>query len=146
MLRRLTEMLFIQGVRVWIELQAPATGGWLVALRDPPVRTALGLIHQSPDRAWKVAELAEAVGLSRSAFSARFTLLVGEAPIKYLVHWRMQRAARLLKDEGTPASIAQHFRYASEVAFRKAFKREVGIPPGRFRRQENNPNRRLRLE
>jgi AraC-like DNA-binding protein len=146
MLRRLTEMLFIQVVRVWIELQAPATGGWLVALRDPPIRRALGLIHQFPDRPWKVAELADAIGLSRSAFSARFTFLVGEAPIKYLTRWRMHRAARLLKDEGTPASIAQQFGYASEVAFRKAFKREVGIPPGRYRRQRNNPNDGPRLE
>nr|BBH87091.1 hypothetical protein KTC_18420 [Thermosporothrix sp. COM3] len=28
----------------------------------------------------------------------------------------------------------------SEVAFRKAFKREVGVPPARYRKQQSNPS------
>jgi AraC-like DNA-binding protein len=135
MLRRLTEMLFIQVVRVWMEQQAPASGGWLAALRDQPISTALGLIHQFPERSWKVAELADAVALSRSAFSSRFTRLVGEPPMKYLTRWRMHMATRLLKNEGKMEQIAQGLGYDSEVAFRKAFKREVGIPPARYRQR-----------
>jgi AraC-like DNA-binding protein len=135
MLRRLTELLFIQVVRVWIEQQAPATGGWLAALRDRPVGTALGLLHQAPERGWKVEELADAVALSRSAFSARFTRLVGEPPMRYLTRWRMHTATRLLKHGATSATIARQLGYDSEVAFRKAFRREVGIPPARYRQQ-----------
>jgi AraC-like DNA-binding protein len=135
MLRRLTELLFIQVVRVWIEQQAPATGGWLAALRDQPIGTALGLLHQAPERGWKVRELADAAALSRSAFSARFTRLVGEPPVRYLTRWRMHRATRLLKHGATPATIARQLGYDSDVAFRKAFKREVGIPPARYRQQ-----------
>jgi AraC-like DNA-binding protein len=134
MLRRLTEMLFIQVIRVWIEQQAEATGGWLAALRDQSISTALGLIHQFPERGWKVEELADAVALSRSAFSARFTQLVGEPPMKYLTRWRMNRAAHLLKNEVEMEKIAQQLGYTSEVAFRKAFKREMGTPPARYRR------------
>ena len=134
MLRRLTEMLFIQVVRVWIDQQAEATGGWLAALRDQPISTALGLIYQSPERGWKVEELAEAVALSRSAFSARFTRLVGEPPITYLTRWRMHRATRLLKNDVQMETIAELLGYESEVAFRKAFKREVGMPPARYRK------------
>jgi Cupin len=66
MLRRLTEMLFIQVVRVWIEQQPPATGGWVAALRDRPVGTALGLLHQAPERGWKVGPRPAAAG-SRAA-------------------------------------------------------------------------------
>jgi AraC-like DNA-binding protein len=135
MLRRLTEMLFIQVIRVWINQQTPATGGWVAALRDHPISTALGLIHQYPERGWKVEELAEVAALSRSAFSARFTRLVGEPPIKYLTRWRMHRATRLLKNDVEMEKIAELLGYESEVAFRKAFKREVGIPPARYRKQ-----------
>jgi len=135
MLRRLTEMLFIQVVRIWIDQQAQATGGWLSALRDQPISMALGLIHQSPERGWKVEELADAVALSRSAFSARFTHLVGESPVKYLTRWRMHVATRLLKNEVSVDRIARQLGYDSEAAFRKAFKREVGIPPARYRQQ-----------
>lgn len=134
MLKRLTEMLFIQVVRVWIEQQAGTSGGWLAALRDQTISTALGLIHQFPERRWKVEELADAVALSRSAFSSRFTQLVGEPPLKYLTRWRMHRATRLLKNDVTMEKIALQLGYDSEVAFRKAFRREVGMPPARYRK------------
>lgn len=87
------------------------------------------------ERGWKVEELAEAVALSRSAFSSRFTHLVGEPPMKYLTHWRMHMAKRLLKKEVEMEKIAQLLGYDSEVAFRKAFKREVGTPPARYRKR-----------
>lgn len=135
MLRRLTEMLFIQIIRLWIDQQAEASVGWIRALRDQPVSTALGLIHQSPERQWKVHELAEAAALSRSAFSARFTELVGEPPMTYLTRWRMLRATRLLKNEVRMETIAEQLGYESEAAFRKAFKREIGIPPAQYRKQ-----------
>src|SRR5260221_5676089 len=97
MLRRLTELLFIHVIRVWVEQQAASSPGWVAALRDQPISTALGLIHHSPEHGWKVEELAEAVALSPSVFSARFTRLVGEPPITYFTHLRMPRATPLLK-------------------------------------------------
>lgn len=133
MLRRLTELLFIQVIRLWIGQQAEASG-WVGALRDQPISTALGLIHESPARKWTVQELAEAVALSRSAFSARFTELVGEPPMTYLTRWRMLRASRLLKNEASIETIAELVGYGSEAAFRKAFKREIGMPPGQYRK------------
>ncbi|HET8853922.1 MAG TPA: AraC family transcriptional regulator [Ktedonobacteraceae bacterium] len=134
LLRRLSELLFIQVIRVWIESQADVSTGWIAALRDQPISTALGLIHQSPERGWKVEELAEAVALSRTAFSIRFTQLVGEPPIRYLTRWRMQLAKRWLKNDVKIVRIAKLLGYESEVAFRQAFKREVGIPPARYRK------------
>ena len=134
MLRRLTELLFIHIIRVWVEQQAEDSTGWLAALHDQSISTALGLIHQSPERGWKVEELAEEVALSRSVFSVRFTRLVGEPPITYLTHWRMHKATRLLKNNVEVDKIAELLGYESEVAFRKAFKREVGMPPARYRK------------
>jgi AraC-like DNA-binding protein len=134
MLRRLTELLFIQVIRLWMAQQADASGGWVGALRDQPISTALGLIHQSPAYRWTVQELAEAAALSRSAFSARFTELVGEPPLTYLTRWRMLKATRLLKNEVSIDTIAELLGYESEAAFRKAFKREMGIPPAQYRK------------
>ncbi len=133
-LRRLSELLFIQIIRLWIDQQAEASVGWVAALRDQPISAALGLIHQSPAHKWTVNELAEAVALSRSAFSARFTELVGEPPMTYLTRWRMLRATRLLKNEVSMEIIAELLIYESEAAFRKAFKREIGIPPAQYRK------------
>ena len=134
MLKRLTELLFIQVIRLWIDRQDEAAGGWVGALRDQPISAALGLIHQSPERRWTVQELAEAAALSRSAFSARFSEVVGEPPLTYLTRWRMLRATRLLKNEVRMETVAELLGYESEAAFRKAFKREVGIPPAHYRR------------
>lgn len=134
MLRRLTEMLFIQVIRIWLEQTGPTTGGRLDALRDPALSAALGLIHDNPGRAWKVEELAEEVSLSRSEFSARFTRLVGEPPMKYVTRWRMQRASKMVKNGVGLGVIAENMGYESEAAFRKAFKREVGLPPALYRK------------
>ena len=134
MLRRLTELLFIHVIRIWVEQQAADARGWLAALHDQSISTALGLLHQSPERAWKVEELAAAAALSRPVFSARFTRLVGEPPIKYLTRWRMHRATRLLTSNIEVEKIAELLGYESEAAFRKAFKREVGIPPAKYRK------------
>lgn len=133
MVNRLTELLFVQVLRLWIDQQAAAVG-WAAALRDQPISAALGLIHESPQHKWTVNELASAVALSRSAFSARFTELVGEPPLTYLTRWRMLRATRLLKHEVKMETIAESLGYESEAAFRKAFKREMGIPPAYYRR------------
>lgn len=134
MLRRLTELLFIQVIRLWIEQQAEASAGWVASTHDEPIGVALALIHQSPERRWTVTELADAAALSRSAFSSRFTQLVGEPPLTYLTRWRMLKATRLLLNQVRVETIAEHLGYESEAAFRKAFKREMGIPPAQYRR------------
>lgn len=131
-LRRLTEILFIQVIRAWLE-QPRQSRGWLVGLADPTIGRALTLIHQHVEHSWSVRELADAVGLSRSTFSARFTELVGQPPMKYLTQWRMHHAVRLLANGDAISRIANHLGYDSEVAFRKAFSREMGTPPGSYR-------------
>jgi AraC-like DNA-binding protein len=133
-LKRLTELLFIQVIRLWVAQQDEGSVGWAAALRDRPVSAALALIHQSPAHKWTISELAEAVALSRSAFSARFTELVGKPPMAYLTRWRMLRATRLLKNEVRTETIAEQLGYESEAAFRKAFKRELGVPPAQYRK------------
>jgi AraC-like DNA-binding protein len=133
---RLTGVIFVQVVRAWTEQQPEGKGGWLGALRDRHVAAALGAMHHSPGQGWSVATLAAEAGLSRSSFSARFTRLVGEAPLSYLTRWRMHLAAGWLHHEdATLAEMAERIGYESEAAFSKAFKRHHGVAPGAYRRR-----------
>jgi transcriptional regulator GlxA family with amidase domain len=84
---RLADMLVIQAIRSWIEQDPAAQTGWLRALQDKQIGRAISLIHRNPARAWTVASLATEVAMSRSAFAARFTELVGEPPIRYVARW-----------------------------------------------------------
>ena len=92
-------------------------------------------MHEHPSREWTLEELAQEVGLSRSAFHERFTLYLGQPPMQYLASWRIQLGASLLRESSrVVASIALEVGYESEAAFSRAFKRAVGMPPGAWRR------------
>jgi AraC-like DNA-binding protein len=133
---RLADVLVIQAIRAWIESDAGAETGWLGALRDPQIGQALALIHADPAREWTVASLAEELAMSRSAFSARFSELVGEPVMQYLTHWRMQVAVNGLQEDGaTVAELAAKLGYRSEAAFARAFKRVIGRAPGSVKRE-----------
>ncbi|MEV4526634.1 AraC family transcriptional regulator [Streptosporangium sp. NPDC049304] len=131
---RLADILVVQAIRSWLDSAPEANRGWLAALRDEQVGQALALLHRAPERQWSVASLAREVGMSRSAFSARFTDLVGESAMRYLAHWRMQLARMHLRRTSEPLSVvARRFGYQSEAAFCRAFKRAFGVPPGNVR-------------
>jgi len=133
-LAKLSELLFVEAVRHYAETLPPDREGWLAGLRDPAVGRALALMHGDVARPWTTEQLAADVSLSRSAFAERFTQLVGMPPITYLTDWRMQLAAARLRD--TPRAIGQiavELGYESEATFTRAFKRAMGIAPGRYR-------------
>jgi AraC-like DNA-binding protein len=135
MITRLSDVLVVQALRAWLESDPAARSGWLGALQDPQIGRAISLIHREPGRAWTVASLAGQIPMSRSAFAARFTELVGEPAMGYVTRWRMHLAAAALRDEGaTVAELADRFGYRSEAAFARAFKRVTGSPPGAMRR------------
>jgi AraC-like DNA-binding protein len=134
-LERLSEMMFVDAIRRHVDTLAEESTGWLAGLRDRFVGRALALLHEKPAEAWTIEELSHQVGLSRSALHERFVALIGQAPMQYLTHWRMQLASRLLLDgRASVASIAVDVGYDSEAAFARAFKRVVGTPPAAWRR------------
>jgi len=135
-LERLSEMMFVDVVRRYLEGLAPEQTGWLAGLRDRYVGRALGLLHERPSHRWTIDELGDTVGLSRSALHERFAQLVGQPPMQYLAQWRMQVASQLLRQSTlNVASIALETGYESEAAFSRAFKRLVGVPPAAWRRR-----------
>jgi AraC-like DNA-binding protein len=136
MLERMSEMMFIDAVRRYVDTLPEDSRGWLAGLRDRFVGRALALMHDAPATEWTVDELGRRVGLSRSALHERFAEMIGQPPMQYLTNWRMQVAAALLRNtNATVASVAQDVGYDSEAAFARAFKRLVGRPPAAWRRQ-----------
>ena len=130
----LLDLLLTHILRQWLEQNRDADRP---EVNDPVVAAALREIHAGPDKPWTVQQLSEIAGLSRTAFTKRFTALVGRPPMAYLIGWRMVCAARLLRETNAPlAVIARQVGYSTEFAFAGAFRREYGISPGRFRQLE----------
>ncbi len=132
---RLADILVIQSIRSWLAQDPAAQTGWLGALRNREIGRAIALIHRSPTEMWTVESLAREVGLSRSAFSARFTELVGEPAMRYATRWKINTAILWLRENDAPiATLASRLGYDSEAAFNRAFKRVAGKTPGAVRR------------
>jgi len=134
LLARLSETLFVETLRRYMAELPREQTGWLAAARDPGVGAALGHLHHHPQHPWTIRELARRVGMSRSVLAERFRHFLGEPPMTYLSRWRLQLGSRLLTSTSrSVARIAGDVGYASEPAFNRAFKREFGVPPARFR-------------
>jgi AraC-like DNA-binding protein len=137
LLSKASETLFVEALRRYMEQLPPEQPGWLAAARDPIVGAALALIHRKPFLAWTLERLAAEAGTSRSVLSDRFARYLGEPPLSYLGRWRLQLAARQLRgSQKTIQRIACDVGYDSEAAFNRAFKREFGQPPARYRKQQ----------
>ena len=96
----------------------------------------MALVHRDPGGDWTLASLAASVGMSRSAFAARFTHVVGEPAMRYVGRWRMQAARMWLQEDGASLSeLAGRLGYESDAAFSRAFKRFVGVSPGAIKRR-----------
>ena len=138
---RLCDIIVMQAIRTWVETDPSARTGWLGALRDERIGRSLSAIHHDPGADWSVEALAEKATMSRSAFAARFSELVGEPAMRYVTRWRMQVAHDLLtRGDITVAAAGQQVGYLGEAAFSRAFKREFGESPGAVARRLPEPS------
>ena len=137
-LSRLSELMFVDVIRRYLEGLPADRADWLAGLRDPFVGRALNSLHRDPARNWSLQSLARHVGLSRSALAERFSQFVGRPPMQYLANWRMQVATgHLLSGRDSVAAIATLVGYDSESAFSRTFKKVVGTSPSQWRRERS---------
>jgi len=137
MLTKLSEVVFAETLRRYVRELPEGQTGWLAGARDAQVGKALTLLHHRHAHPWTVGELAREAGLSRTVLSERFRHFLGEPPMAYLTRWRLGLGARALAATShSVAQIASDVGYESEAAFNRAFKREYGLPPARYRRDK----------
>lgn len=138
-LAKLSEVLFIEMLRRYVESLPEGHDGWLGGVRDPVVGQVLSRMHSRPADDWSIAQLAQEAGVSRSVLAERFTHYLGEPPMAYLTRWRMRLGAQLLNSTSRSVlDIATEVGYQSEAAFNRAFRREFGLPPARYRSQSRS--------
>jgi AraC-like DNA-binding protein len=143
-LSKLSEVLFIEVLRLYMNEQGAGRTGWLAGVGDRIVGAALNALHARPAHAWTLEELARESGSSRSVLAERFQHLVGSSPMQYLTQWRMLLAANLLSRSNAPlARIAEDVGYQTDTAFSRAFRREFGSPPAAWRRNQSSRERVL---
>lgn len=131
--RLLAELVFVSIVRAHLQNESKGSRGWLRGLTDVRIARALQAIHREPGAGWTVGTLASEAGLSRTAFATRFVELVETTPIDYLTQWRMHLAAeRIAQSRSNLTQLAFELGYASDAAFREAFKRRYGVAPSRY--------------
>lgn len=134
-LAKISELMFVEVVRRYIDALPSESKGWLAGLRDRHVGEALRLLHGQPAAPWTLERLAREIGLSRTVLAERFSEHMAVSPIQYLTNWRMQLAARQMENPDISiAQVAAEVGYGSEAAFQRAFKKVVGVPPGTWRR------------
>ncbi|MFJ3485449.1 AraC family transcriptional regulator [Pseudomonas sp. NPDC090202] len=132
----LLRLIFVHTLRHHVTHADPADLEWLGGLRDPAIANVMRAIHSSPERPWKLAQLADIACMSRSSFAALFKARTGQAPVEYASRWRMQIAAARLRDTAhSVATIAASLGYLSDAAFGVAFRRVHGKSPGQYRRE-----------
>jgi len=145
MLAKLSEALFVDTLRRYVDSLPEQHSGWLAGARDPIVGRSLALLHGRVAHPWTIADLADEVGISRSALVERFSRYLAEPPMTYLTRWRLQLAAESLKKTSRGvADIAADIGYESEAAFSRAFKREFGQPPGQYRSDQRGSRQHTR--
>jgi AraC-like DNA-binding protein len=138
-LAKLSEVLVVETLRRYISRMSEGQTGWLAGLRDRVVGKCLALMHEKPAHPWTLESLAREAGTSRSVLAEKFSHYVGQSPMQYLGKWRMALASNLLRRSASSMMhIALEVGYETDAAFSRAFKREFGMPPASWRR-ENSP-------
>ena len=136
---KLSEVVFVETLRRYINTLPPGETGWLAGARDPGIGQALAFLHKEPEYPWTISDLARRVGVSRTRLAERFRHFLGESPMAYLARWRLKLGAEILRSsDDSVAEVAVTVGYGSEAAFNRAFKREFDCPPAQFRRKYSN--------
>ncbi|MFN2974683.1 AraC family transcriptional regulator [Terriglobus aquaticus] len=141
-IKQLGQTMLVQALRLHLADAGNNFTGWLSALADKQMSSAISAIHADPGKPWTLQTLAEEAGMSRSVFAERFKQTVGTSPVEYLTRWRMLLASdRLRTAKESVAEIASSLGYDSESAFGKAFKRTMNCSPRQYGRSAVNADR-----
>lgn len=128
---RLFEVLLLQVLRWLMDHPGADTvqTGLLAGLAHPRLARALTRLHEHPGQDWTLPAMAQAAGMSRSAFAAEFRATLGTTPGAYLLAWRVSLAQALIRQGLQVRQVSDQLGYASAAAFSRAFAQAVGASP-----------------
>lgn len=133
--QQLAYIMLVQALRLHLQKHGGDGIGWLFALSDPQMRTAITCMHEDPSHPWTLQELANRVGMSRTVFAQRFKKKVGMTSMEYLTRWRLLLAGdRLKSSDDSISQISSSVGYETDSAFGRAFKKVWGCSPREHRR------------
>lgn len=141
MIQRLTEVFFMQAVLAYFDQVGRNAAGRDMLTRSQGIREMLGSMHRHPEKSCTTASMAREVGMSRATFAATFKRIVGEGPMTYLRHLRLERSAELLRSGLYIDDVAARVGYQSKLAFERAFKRKYAVSPATYKRTCLNSDR-----
>ncbi|RVU84665.1 AraC family transcriptional regulator [Leucothrix sargassi] len=134
-LNHLMEVLLVKLLR-YLMSQMVFGSGLMGGLSDARLARSITAMHDKPELPWSVQTLAQEAGMSRTAFSTHFRDVVGYSPMEYLGLWRMRLASEWLSNtDESIGQIGEKLGYGNEAAFRRAFRKIVGYPPGKLRKK-----------
>lgn len=97
---------------------------------------AVAFIESNYNRPVTLQELAQAAGISRKYFSEYFKKLCGKSPIEQLNRYRIEKACEMLIDSDAPVTdVALDCGFNDLSYFIKTFKRQKGLTPAAYRRE-----------
>lgn len=135
LLAKVSELLFVEVVRDYLESLPPNHPNWLSSMNDRVVAQALVAMHSDLARDWDLDLLASCANSSRSVIDERFRTYIGCSPMRYLANARIRMAADLIRNSSRPLGhIAEDVGYRSQAAFSRAFQRELGVTPSSLRK------------
>lgn len=103
-------------------------------LRDFYIKEAMSFIELNYRRDISVEDIAGACGLNRSYFGKLFRTAMGEPPQTFLLRYRMNVAAQMLRESRMPiGEIAVCVSYENQLHFSRAFKGVYGVSPREYR-------------
>lgn len=125
---RLCEVVVIRLLRHLIEA-GTAHSGLLAGLGHPNLSLAIVAIHEAPERPWRLEDLAEVAGMSRTSFATTFRAVVGQTPGEYLSGWRLTLARMEIARRIPLKLVARNVGFSGPAALSRAFSRRFGYPP-----------------
>ncbi|SMO73151.1 AraC family transcriptional regulator [Ruegeria faecimaris] len=132
---KMSEAILAQAIRSFVESDESSRWG-LNGFSDHHLARALDAFHKDPSASWTIETMARIAGMSRTNFAVQFQKKMAMSPMQYVTAWRLEIAKRCLTDPSSSVSdAAERAGYASDSAFARVFKREIGLSPAGFRRQ-----------
>jgi AraC-like DNA-binding protein len=103
------------------------------------IQKTISYIETNLSNKLSLDELADIAGFSKYHFLRIFEHETGSRLSEHIQHRRMARAAKLLLfTQMNILDIALMYRFESQEAFTRAFKKEYSLPPGRYRKAMSN--------